>query len=219
MKARNDRVVLITGASSGIGKACADHLAKGGYRVYGTSRKPPSVAPFRMMQLDVTDDESVEGTVNELLKREGRIDVLVNNAGIAMAGAIEDTSVEEARTQLETNFFGAFRMCWVVVPTMRAQKYGYIVTISSIGGQIAIPFQGLYSASKFALEGLSESLRMEVRPFGIKVILIQPGDHRTALTQRHWKRGSSDVYAFSPTSLCSVARTRTRQLGFAQGHH
>src|ERR1039457_435450 len=177
------RVVLVTGASSGIGTCCAAFLAKSGYRVYGGSRGAVTASGVEPLTLDVTEDASVAQAIETILTREGRLDVLVNNAGFGIAGAIEDTSIDEAREQFEVNFFGVLRMCRAALPVMRRQKAGYIVNIGSIGGLIAIPFQGFYSASKFALEGLSEALRLEVRPLGIHVVLIEPGDHRTSFTQ------------------------------------
>lgn len=179
-----NRVILITGTSSGIGKACADHLHERGYRVYGTSRKIQQVNPksFAMIQMDVDNDSSVEKGVNIVLEKEGHLDIVINNAGFGIAGSIEDTSIEEAKAQLETNFFGVFRVCKAVLPIMRKQESGYIINISSIGGLISVPFQGLYCASKFAVEGMSEALRMEIKEFGIKVILIEPGDFHTGFT-------------------------------------
>ncbi len=174
------RVALITGASSGIGRACAIHLAARGIRVYGTSRTPSSGT---MLQMDVTDDQSVQRAVDAVLEREGRLDIVVNNAGIAIAGPLELTSIEEAKRQLDVNLFGAFRVCRAVLPIMRRQGSGYIVNVGSIGGLIALPYQPLYSASKFALEGITESLRLEVRPFGIRVVIIEPGDTKTEITQ------------------------------------
>jgi NAD(P)-dependent dehydrogenase (short-subunit alcohol dehydrogenase family) len=145
--------------------------------------------------VDVTDDDSVEHAVRAVLDREGRLDIVVNNAGMGLAGPVENTSIEEARRQLEVNFFGAHRVCRAVLPAMRSQGGGYIVNIGSIGGVIAIPYQAMYSASKFALEGLSEALRMEVRRFGIRVVIIEPGDHKTALTQnRQFTEMSSEAY-------------------------
>jgi NAD(P)-dependent dehydrogenase (short-subunit alcohol dehydrogenase family) len=182
MAAVQNRVVLVTGASSGIGRSCAELLATRGYRVYGASRRPAPQARVEALPMDVRDDGSVCRAVASLMDREGRIDALVNSAGIALAGAVEDTSIEEARDQLEVNFFGALRVCRAVLPAMRRQRAGHIVNIGSIGGLVAIPYQGLYSASKFALEGLSESLRLEVSRFGVRVVLIEPGDHRTSLT-------------------------------------
>ena len=173
-------VVLITGASSGFGEACADHLARRGYRVYGTSRRarfPEGGAEEnpRMIPMDVCDDDSVRAAVEFVLAAEGRLDVVVNNAGLGMAGAVEDTSLEEARALFETNFFGMHRVCRAVLPTLRAQRSGLIVNISSIGGLIAIPFQGFYSASKFATEALTEALRMDYDAFGRVLSDTNPG--------------------------------------------
>jgi NAD(P)-dependent dehydrogenase (short-subunit alcohol dehydrogenase family) len=176
-------IVLITGTSTGIGRACAEFFRSRGDLVYGGSRKP-----------DVRNDESVNTAVSDILEREGRIDILINNAGIAIAGAVEDTSMEEAKEQFEVNFFGTLRVCKAVLPAMRAQRSGYIINISSIAGLIAMPYQGLYSASKFAVEGLSESLRMETRDFGIKIVLIEPGDHKTTLTRNRRKSAPSEPY-------------------------
>ena len=161
----NQRVVLVTGASSGIGKCCAEYLCNKGYRVYGTSRKadssdskqrPSNINSTQMIRMDVTDEPSVKQGVADIIARESRIDVVINNAGFGIIGALEDTSIDEAKSQLETNFFGALRVCRAVLPTMRKQRSGYIVNISSIGGLIGLPFQSAYSASKFALEGASE---------------------------------------------------------------
>ena len=196
---KEKRVVLVTVASSGIGLACATHLAGRGYRVYGTSRRAGGHAgSVAMLVADVTDDHSVEQAVAAVLEREGRLDIVVNNAGIGIAGPVENTSIEEAKRQLEVNFFGAFRVCRAVLPTLRSQRSGYLVNIGSIGGLIAIPYQAMYSASKFALEGLSESLRMEVRPFGVKVVIIEPGDHKTAFTENRTEMsGGTDAYSQS----------------------
>lgn len=187
MSPASPRVVLITGASSGIGKTCAEYLLGRGYRVYGTSRRaPPLLAEpgpgLRMIAMDVTSEDSVRQAVNLVLAREGRIDVVVNNAGWGIAGSVEDTSIAEAQEQLDANFFGVLRVCQAVLPTLRGQGSGYLVNISSMGGLVSIPFQGLYSASKFAVEGMTESLRMELKPFGVRVALIEPGDFRTGFT-------------------------------------
>jgi NAD(P)-dependent dehydrogenase (short-subunit alcohol dehydrogenase family) len=177
-------VVLVTGASSGIGLACAKLLSERGHTVYGTSRKPsqPSLG-FRMLELDVTQDASVQAAVSTVLAEQGHLDVVVNNAGYALAGPIEETSMEEARGQFDTNFFGVLRVCQAVLPSMRARRSGLILNVSSLGGVAGLPFQGLYSASKFALEGLTESLRLEVASFGIQVTSLQPGDVHTLITQ------------------------------------
>jgi NAD(P)-dependent dehydrogenase (short-subunit alcohol dehydrogenase family) len=183
MAAAEPLVVLITGATSGIGKACAEFLASKGCKVYGTSRKGGGkTGSYEVIRLDVTDDRSVEDGIGSVLALEKRLDLVVNNAGIGIAGAVETTSVEEAKTQFETNFFGTFRVCRAVLPAMRARGSGTIVNMSSIGGIIALPFQALYSAAKFAVEGLTEALRMEVRPFGIRVVLVEPGDFKTGFT-------------------------------------
>jgi NAD(P)-dependent dehydrogenase (short-subunit alcohol dehydrogenase family) len=198
--ANNQRVVLVTGASSGIGKCCAEYLSQQGFRVYGTSRRtdsteseqgPSNTNLFQMIQMDVTDESSVKNGVDTIIARESRIDVVVNNAGIAIIGSLEDTTIEEAKSQLETNFFGALRVCRAVLPVMRRQSTGYIVNISSIGGIIGLPFQSAYCASKFALEGAMETLRLEVRPFGIHVVLIEPGDFQTDITRHRQKAAES----------------------------
>jgi NAD(P)-dependent dehydrogenase (short-subunit alcohol dehydrogenase family) len=186
MVAADNKVILITGASSGLGLSCARHLAQRGYHVWGTSRhrQPEGSAPFTWIQMDVDDEDSVRQGVAEVLKQAGRLDVVVNNAGFGVGGAIEDTPLDEARAQFETNFFGVLRVCQAVLPGMRAQRSGLIVNISSLGGIIALPFQGLYSAAKYAVEGLSEALRMEMRPWGIHVVLVEPADFRTGFTAR-----------------------------------
>jgi NAD(P)-dependent dehydrogenase (short-subunit alcohol dehydrogenase family) len=176
------KVVLVTGASSGLGLASAEYLASRGHRVYGASRRAPASPLFESLPMDVRDDASVHDAIARIMARAGRIDAVVNNAGIAIAGALEDTSLDEAREQFDVNFFGVMRVCRAVLPIMREQHTGYIVNISSIGGLVAIPYQSLYSASKFGLEGLTESLRLEVGGFGIRVVLVEPGDHRTGLT-------------------------------------
>jgi NAD(P)-dependent dehydrogenase (short-subunit alcohol dehydrogenase family) len=185
------KVVLVTGASSGIGRSCAEYLAARGYQVYGASRSPVESSGVHSLAMDVRDDASVRDALAAIVAREGRIDVVVNNAGIAIAGAVEDTSIEEAREQFDVNFFGVLRVCRGVLPMMREQRAGYIVNIGSIGGLVAIPYQGLYSASKFALEGFSESLRLEVGALGVRVVLIEPGDHRTGLTANRRKTEGS----------------------------
>jgi NAD(P)-dependent dehydrogenase (short-subunit alcohol dehydrogenase family) len=194
-------VVLITGASSGLGQRCAEHLHARGCRVYGTSRRAPeggeSGAGYTLLGMDVTSEESVCRAVEQVLAREGRIDVLLNNAGDGIAGAVEDTSIEEARQQFDTNFFGVLRACRAVLPAMRGRGDGLIINVSSLGGLVGLPFQGLYSASKFALEGMSEVLRMEVKPFGVRVVLVEPGDFRTGFTaqRRRVQAAAGSPYA------------------------
>lgn len=200
------RVVLVTGASSGIGAACAARLSDHGFTVYGGARNTPGLLP-----LDVTSDESVSVAVHTILRREGRIDAVINSAGIALAGSIEDTPPVEASRQFEANLFGILRICRAVLPGMRAQGSGYIVNIGSIAGVVAVPFQGLYSASKFALEGFTEALRYEVRPFGIHAVLVEPGDHRTALTKN---RRIQDSPSYGERAKRAIDRTaRDEQAG------
>jgi short-subunit dehydrogenase len=177
------KVVLITGVSSGFGKSISEFLAKQGYKVYGTSRKDIEHDPaINILNVDVTDPQSVQLAVDTVLKNEGRIDALVNNAGMGLSGAIEDYSTDEAHLEMETNFFGTFYVIRAVLPAMRQQKEGKIINVGSIGGIMGLPFQGFYSASKFAIEGMSEALRMELKQFKIKVIVVNPGDHQTHFT-------------------------------------
>lgn len=142
--------------------------------------------------MDVDDEDSVRRAVGQVIEKEGRIDVVVNCAGFGIAGAVEDTSIEEAKAQFETNFFGVLRVCQAVLPIMREQGSGLIINISSIAGLISVPFQGFYSASKFALEGLTEALRLEVSPFGIRVVLVEPGDFQTGFAANRRKVAHSD---------------------------
>jgi NAD(P)-dependent dehydrogenase (short-subunit alcohol dehydrogenase family) len=196
------RVVLITGASSGIGKTCAEYLARRGWRVFGTQRRPPGGvrpdAPFEMVAMDVDCDSSVDEAVRLVHGKAGRLDAVVNNAGISLMGAIEDISIGEAKAQLETNFFGVLRVCRAVLPIMRQQGGGHIVNISSLAGIVGLPYSGMYSASKFALEGVSQALRLEVKPFGIRVSVIEPGDFRSDMPNRRVvaaASGTNDAYA------------------------
>ena len=180
---RGHGVVLVTGASSGFGQAIAQELRLRGHRVYGTSRNPAAAGDCGpLVAMDVNDDASVAASVAHVLADAGRIDAVVNNAGLGYAGALEDTTVEEARWQFETNLFGVHRVCRAVLPHMREQGAGRIVNMSSLGGLVTVPFQGMYCASKYALEAYTQALRMEVRPFGIQVAMIEPGDFATGFT-------------------------------------
>ena len=188
------RVVLVTGASSGFGKAVAGALHARGDRVFGTTRaldRPSGPGMPAFVTMDVTDADSVTRGVAEVLGNAGRVDVLVNNAGVGYAGAIEDTSIEEARAQLETNFFGLHRLCLAVLPHMRARGGGRIVNVGSLGGRVSVPFQALYCASKFAVAAYTEALRLETRPFGIHVSMIEPGDFATGFTANRRLVGAS----------------------------
>lgn len=181
------KVVLVVGASSGFGKACAIHLARCGYDVYATSRSVTlgsdgCVSGITMVPMDVRSEASVAAAVKYILGTAGQIDVVINSAGIGYAGAVEDMSMDEFYAQLDTNFFGVVRVTQAVLPLMREQGSGLFINISSIGGFMGLPFQSAYSASKFALEGFTESLRIEAKPFGIKAVLLQPGDFKTGFT-------------------------------------
>lgn len=174
------KVILITGASAGMGKEFARELHKDGHVVYGAARRVEKMDDLKaegvkILSMDVTDEASMSNGVNEILKNEGRIDVLINNAGFGSYGAIEDVSIADAKYQLDVNVFGAARLMQLVLPAMRNQHFGRIINISSIGGKMALPLGGWYHASKFALEALSDSLRNEVEPFGIDVVVIEPG--------------------------------------------
>src|SRR5262245_48244617 len=178
------RVVLITGASSGVGQATARLLSQRGFTVIGTSRNLAGAEPIptvEMLPLEVRADDSVRACVDAVFSRFGRLDVLINNAGHELAGALEELSAEEARAHFETNFFGVVRMVNAVLPFMRQHKRGHIINVSSLSGLSPIPFLGIYSASKFALEGYTEALRHEVKPFHIQVSLTEAGFLRTPM--------------------------------------
>jgi NAD(P)-dependent dehydrogenase (short-subunit alcohol dehydrogenase family) len=176
------KVVLVTGGSSGLGAAVVSRLTVEGHRVYGTSRRPAEGSG--LLPLDVTSDASVAECVARVVAEAGRIDVLVSNAGYGIAGAVEDTTLEEARAQLETNFFGAVRVTQAVLPVMRAQGSGRIVTVTSFAALQSLPYQPFYSASKWALEGFGEALRLELRGSGIDACTVLPGDFRTGFTEQ-----------------------------------
>ena len=186
----DQKVVIVTGSSSGIGLESALLLARNGYNTYATMRSPEKDTsiktavqkeglPIRVVQLDVTDDNSVKNAVDHIISEASRIDVLVNNAGYGLGGALEDLSMEEIKSQYETNLFGLIRVTQAVLPTMRKQRSGRILNLSSGAGIFGYPGGSAYVSTKFAVEGLSESIAYELEPFGIKVILIEPGFIRT----------------------------------------
>ena len=178
------RTALVTGASSGIGEDTARRLRALGYTVYGAARRTDRLRTLatdgvRPLAMDVTDDASMTAGVSRILQETGRIDVLVNNAGYGSYGAIEDVPIDEARRQFEVNLFGLGRLVQLVTPHMRGQKSGTIINISSMGGRLTTPLGGWYHATKYAVEALSDALRMELKPFGIDVVLVEPGGIRT----------------------------------------
>jgi NAD(P)-dependent dehydrogenase (short-subunit alcohol dehydrogenase family) len=173
-------VAIVTGASGGIGEATARMLHAAGYRVFGTSRRPPALPGIEYVACDVTSEESVRAAVGEVLQQTARIDLLVNNAGVGLIAGAEESSLEQAKSLFDVNLFGVIRLTKAVLPTMRRQGSGRIVNISSVMGLIPAPFMALYAASKHALEGYSESLDHEVRSSGIRVVLVEPAYTRTS---------------------------------------
>ncbi len=175
------KVILITGASSGIGKSIAEYLHSKGMNVYGTSRKPKKseVNGVKMLALDVTDTASIQKAIDIIVKKENKLDVLVNNAGMGITGPIEDTPTDEIRNVFNTNFFGAIDVMKAVLPQMRKQQSGLIINVTSIAGYMGLPYRGIYSATKGALEITTEALRMEIKDFGIHMTNLAPGDFAT----------------------------------------
>ena len=213
MRSYYGNVVIITGASSGIGKAIAEKLVKEGFRVYGTSRRAGDIATtapsdsssgsLKLIKLDVCSNDSVDKAVKYVFEAEGRIDILINCAGYGASGAIEETSDEEAFSQFDTNFFGIHRMCKSVLPIMRSQGKGLIVNIGSVAGLIAVPYQSMYSASKYAIEAFTDALRLEVKQFSIRAVVVEPGDTKTGFTDnRYFSEGSKkSSYMGSKSSI------------------
>lgn len=181
----SEKTVLITGASSGIGKAIAEFLQYKGYDVYGTSRNPEKYpdSKVKLIPLDVTDTDSIQKAIQYILEETNRIDVLINNAGAGITGALEEIPTTEIKRNFETNLFGPIEVMKAVLPQMRKQKSGLIINITSIAGYMGLPYRSVYSASKGALELITESLRMEVKEFGIEVTNIAPGDFATNIAQ------------------------------------
>lgn len=182
------KTVLVTGASSGIGKATAIYLAQNGYNVYGAARRTDKLQELKMhgikpVSLDVTNEGSLVACVEQILKEAGSIDILVNNAGVGYYGSLEDMPIIDAKYQMEVNLFGVARLIQLVLPSMRKNKYGKIVNLSSVGGKVTLPMGTWYHASKFAIEALSDVLRKEVKQFGIDVIVIEPGGTKTEIME------------------------------------
>ena len=181
---KNNKVILLTGASSGIGYDTAGALAQQGHKVYAAARRVERMEPLRQygivpLKMDVTDEASMQEGVKTLLDAEGRIDVLINNAGYGYFGAVENVPMDDARNQLEVNVFGLARLCQLVLPTMRAQHSGRIINTASVAGRSVFYYGGWYHVSKYAVESLSDALRMELKPFGIDVVIIEPGAIKT----------------------------------------
>ena len=197
----SEKVVLITGASSGIGKSIAIYLSQKNFKVYGTSRKADSSSDyFNFVQLDVTNETSITETIKFISDKEGRIDILINNAGVGITGPIEETPETEIKKAFETNYFGPLNMIKHVLPVMRARKSGLIINITSIAGYMGLPYRGIYSATKGALEITAEAYRMEIKQFGIKMTNVAPGDFATNIASGRYhapvKKGSpyEEVY-------------------------
>ncbi|EPG74943.1 PF08643 family protein [Leptospira fainei serovar Hurstbridge str. BUT 6] len=209
-----NKVVLITGASSGIGKATAEILARNGFIVYGAARRLSEMDELKKLgghpiQLDVTDAKTIERVIDQIIESEGKIDVLINNAGFGLYGSIEDTSIEDAKYQFEVNIFGLAKLIQSVIPHMRKQGSGKIINISSVSGKTYAPLSGWYHASKHAVEGLSDCLRLELKPFGIDVVIIEPGlidsnfnDYIDPLL----KRSSGGAYDAMANKIANISR-------------
>jgi NADP-dependent 3-hydroxy acid dehydrogenase YdfG len=204
------KAVLITGCSTGIGRATAEHLAGKGWTVYATARRPESIEDLRAkgcktLALDVTDEASMQNAVNEVEAAEGAVGVLVNNAGYSQSGAVESVKLEDVRAQFETNVFGLIRMCQLVLPKMREQGWGKIVNVSSMGGKLTFPGGGIYHGTKHAVEAVSDALRFEVRGFGVDVIVIEPGLIRTQFADAAVSKIESGTTANGPYAEFNAA--------------
>lgn len=195
------KVVIITGASSGLGKATALYLAQRGYQVFGTSRSPEnySISEFELYALDVNKPTSITDFIEKVLNKSGRIDVLINNAGVGITGPLEEISLEAVQSNFQTNCFGPIQMAQAVLPIMRSQQSGLIINVTSIAGGMGLPYRGVYSASKGALELMTETLRMEVKSFGVKVSSIAPGDYATDIASRRYHAPVVDESPYKKT--------------------
>lgn len=200
------QVAFITGISSGFGNRIAVLLSSKGYSVYGTSRKDVEVGNvITVLKADVTDAASIKLAVDKVIQKEGHIDILINNAGMGISGAIEDFSPDDIKLQMGTNFMGTVNTIQAVLPSMRGSRKGLILNISSIGGIMGLPFQGFYSASKYAIEGLSEALRMELKEFNIRVVVIEPGDFSTNFTaNRKFVANATTTSAYKQQFIKSI---------------
>lgn len=209
----SSKVALVTGASSGIGEAAALELHARGFTVYGAARRVERMSALaergiRTVAMDVTDEDSMRDGVDRIVAETGRIDVLVNNAGYGSYGPVEEVALDEARYQFEVNVFGAARLTQLVLPHMRSRRHGRIINITSMGGKIHTPLGAWYHGTKFALEGFSDSLRMEVRPFGVDVVIVEPGAIRTEWSSiaagKLRKLGEDSAYAGQIASMAGT---------------
>lgn len=200
------QVIIITGASSGFGKATAELLSGQGHTVYGLCRREMQDTKIKYRQCDVRNREQIASVVAKIVEEQGRVDVLVNNAGMGIGGALELATPEEIDLQMGTNFMGCVNMCQAVLPYMRRQRAGKIINLSSIGGVMGLPYQGFYSASKFAIEGFTEALAAEVTRFGIRVCMVEPGDFATGFTgSRKNSQATLDDPNYGPVFKNSLA--------------
>ena len=207
-------IVFITGISSGFGLETAKLLSKEGHTVYGTVRREVEPLPqVHYIQLDVRDSGAVKNAVNKIVEKEGRIDVLVNNAGMGIGGPLEFATEEEVRLQMDTNFMGLVHCVDAVLPHMRKLGHGKIIALSSIGGLMGLPFQGFYSASKFAIEGYCEALRLETESFGIKVVVLRPGDFATGFTGSRKKAGDEKALLSYPIYKTAIEKVEHDENG------
>jgi NAD(P)-dependent dehydrogenase (short-subunit alcohol dehydrogenase family) len=192
------KVILITGGSSGIGKSIGTFLHQKGYIVYGTSRNPNRVkdSVFPLLQLDVRDVNSINSAISELIQKEGKLDVVINNAGVGITGPLEEIPSQEIKNNFETNFFGPIEVIKAVLPQMRSQNSGLIINITSIAGYMGLPYRSVYSASKGALEIITEAIRMEVKSFGIHLTNVAPGDFATNIVSGRYHAPLNDDSAY-----------------------
>lgn len=209
-------IILITGITSGFGKAMAERLCADGHTVYGTHRHATDLLPgVHYIKADAQNEEDCRDAVQQVLDAEGRIDVFINNAGMGIGGPLEFSSLEDAERQMDINWMGMVRFLHYVLPVMRRQGGGKILCFSSIGGLLGLPFQGLYSASKFAIEGYCEALRMETKALGIQVVVIEPGDFATSFTAQRKSVEDPEAYEVYKTyakSLASIEKDETTGL-------
>lgn len=195
------KVVLVTGASSGIGKSIATFLSGKGYKVYGTSRSPKNIQDFsfELIALDVLKVDTIKTAVDLIIENEGRLDVLINNAGMGITGPVEETPTDEMRSVFNTNFFGAIDVMKAVLPQMRKQKSGLIINVTSIAGYMGLPFRGIYSATKGALELVTEATSMEVKKLGVQIVNVAPGDFATNIAAGRYHTPVFDNSAYKET--------------------